>query len=63
MTRVELLEAGWPGHLEKGLSEAPGVKVVIRLEVLEAGCPVGSGETSWNGQKIGAEPNLVAFHI
>ena len=24
---------------------------------------LGSGETSWNSQKIGAEPDLVAFHI
>ena len=24
---------------------------------------IGSGETRWNRHKIGAEPDLVAFHI
>ena len=44
------------------VAKRPAAPVALPLEV-KAGPALGSGETSWNRQKIGAEPDLVAFHI
>ena len=43
----------------------PGPKAgpIHGIDVSVCVCALGSGETSWNSQKIGAEPDLVAFYI
>ena len=39
------------------------VATKVKISIALPAWPLGSGETSWNIQKIGAEPDLVAFHI
>ena len=43
--------------------EAGGGPVTPALQGDGLQCGVGSGETSWNRKKVGAEPDLVVCHI
>ena len=52
----------WPRNFfEPGLDVSIYFDLGVRIFSTQP--PLGSGETSLNCQKIGAEPDLVAFHI